>query len=43
MNSWETKSLKKTVKPDANSGNVEEVNISPEKRKEILNELRKVI
>ena len=37
------KIAEKTVKPDANSGNVEEVNISPEKRKEILNELRKVI
>ena len=31
------------VKPDENSGNVEEIIIPPEKRDEILNKLRKVI
>ena len=31
------------VKPDENSGNIDEVIIPPEKRDEILNKLRKVL
>ena len=31
------------MKPDANSRNVEEIIIPPEKREEILNELRHVL
>ena len=33
MNSKTTKSLKKNVKPTKNSKNVEEIDISPEKRR----------
>ena len=46
-NRQEIKSLKKNVKqnfmPAANSRNVEETFIPPEKRQEILNELRQVL
>ena len=37
------KIAEKIVKPDANLKIVEEINVPPEKREEILNELRKVI
>ena len=37
------KIAEKIVKPDADLKIVEEINVPPEKREEILNELRKVI
>ena len=44
---WIIKSLKKIVKPkldpEANSRNVEEIVIPPEKRQEIINELRQLL
>ena len=37
------KITEKIAKPDANSRNVEEINIPPEKREETLSQLRKVL
>ena len=37
------KTAEKIVKSGVNSRNVEEINIPPEKREEMLNELRKVL
>ena len=40
---YDGKSIKLKAMPDANSRDVEEIIIPPEKREEILNELRQVL